>query len=219
MDSKQVDQICERYKALYTGIVGDVLDSLGRREQVLPYYLTAFTRADRLAGLAFTGLGEPAGVESDDSLLRLEMLDSITPGTVSIWSCGGHMESAHWGEIMSTAARARGCTGAVIDGGVRDVPFIDILGFPVFARFKSPGSSIGRWSIKAWQIPITIGKTAIVPGDLIFGDSDGVVVVPQAMIEDVLAEAETRVHNETGMRGELSRGLSMKDAFAKYGVF
>ncbi len=120
---------------------------------------------------------------------------------------------------MSTAASARGCTGAVIDGGVRDVPFIDRLKFPVFAAFKCSASSIGRWEIKAWQVPITIGKTAVMPGDLVFGDTDGVVIVPQALIEDVLVEAEARTHRETGMRGELSKGLSMKDAYAKYGAF
>jgi regulator of RNase E activity RraA len=90
-----------------------------------------------VAGPAFTGQGYPcASTKNDDTQTRLGMLDSITPGAVSVWATGGSLECAHWGEIMSTAARERGCTGAVVDGGVRDLDFIDIMKYPVFAKFK-----------------------------------------------------------------------------------
>jgi regulator of RNase E activity RraA len=145
------------------------------------------------------------------------MLDSIEPGTVSIWSCGGSAQCAHWGEIMSTAARQRGCTGAVIDGGVRDVDFIDAMEYPVFARFKSAGSSIGRWDIMEYQIPIQIGETTIHPGDFVFGDTDGVVIVPNALTLEVLEAAEDIFARESGMREELRRGVPVKEAFGKYG--
>ena len=118
------------------------------------------------------------------------MLDSITPGTVSVWSTGGSMDCAHWGEIMSTAVKQRGCTGAVIDGGVRDVDFVNAMNYPVFAKFKCSASSVGRWDIVDCQVSIKIGNTVVHPGDFVFGDTDGVVVIPKDMTMDVLVAAE-----------------------------
>jgi len=173
---------------------------------VLPHYITPFTVANRLAGPAFTGQGYPcADPTSDDTPTRLAMLDSITPGTVSVWACGGSLDCAHWGEIMSTAARERGCIGAVIDGGVRDLDFVNAMGYPVFARFKCSASSISRWEIKQYQVPIRIGSTVIRPGDFVFGDIDGVVIVPQEIVTDILVAAEDVYRRESGMREELRR--------------
>jgi regulator of RNase E activity RraA len=203
---------------LYTGAIADILDKNGFRHQVLPNNLTAFTMAHRVAGPAFTGQGYPcASTTDDDTPTRLAMLDSITPGTVSVWACGGSSDCAHWGEIMSTAARERGCTGAVVDGGVRDLDYINAMGYPVFARFRSSASSIGRWNIREYQISIKVGNTIIHPGDFVFGDIDGVVVVPRDIVIDVLTAAEDVYRREGAMRDELRRGVPIKDAYAKYG--
>ena len=118
---------------------------------------------------------------------------------------------------MSTAARERGCTGAVLDGGVRDVDFVNAMKYPVFARFKCAASSIGRWDIKEYQVPVKIGNTVIHPGDFVFGDIDGVVVVPKEMTLEILIAAEGVFERESGMRRELRSGVSVKDAYAKYG--
>jgi len=118
---------------------------------------------------------------------------------------------------MSTAARERGCTGAVVDGGVRDVDFINAMKYPVFARFKCSASSIGRWDISECQVPVKIGDTIIRPGDFVFGDTDGVVIVPQAIILEVLVAAEDVYQREGSMREQLRQGVSIKDAYAKYG--
>jgi 4-hydroxy-4-methyl-2-oxoglutarate aldolase len=220
MDNTDLKDICDRYSKLYSGAIADMLDKKGFRNQILPYYITPFTHVDRICGIAFTGQGYPAAsTRDDDTNERLTMLDSITPYTISVWACGGHLESAHWGEIMSVAARERGCLGAVVDGGVRDVPYIDEMKFPVFARFKSVASSIGRWNIRHWQVPIKIGGTTIDPGDFVFCDTDGVVVVPRDMIMEVLVDAEDVFVREGGMRRELSQGLSMTEAYKKYGAF
>ena len=209
-----------RYLKLYTGAIADMLDKAGHRHQVLPRYVTPFTNANRVAGPAFTGQGYPcASTTNDDTQTRLDMLDSIRPGTVSVWATGGSLDCAHWGEIMSTAARERGCTGAVIDGGVRDLDFIDAMNYPVFAKFRCSASSVGRWDIKEYQIPIKIGDTVIHPGDFVFGDIDGVVIVPKDMTLDILVAAEGLYERESGMREELRRGLPIKDAYAKYGAF
>jgi regulator of RNase E activity RraA len=214
------EEICRRYLKLYTGAIADMLDKAGHRNQVLPRYVTAFTQANRLAGPAFTGQGYPcASTTNDDTQTRLDMLDSIRPGTVSVWATGGSLDCAHWGEIMSTAARERGCTGAVIDGGVRDLDFINAINYPVFAKFRSSASSIGRWDIKAYQVAIKIGDTVIHPGDFVFGDIDGVVIVPQDLTLSILNSAEELYERESGMRRELRSGVSIKDAYAKYGSF
>jgi regulator of RNase E activity RraA len=211
-------EVRRRFLQLYTGAISDTLDKKGYRNQVLPRYLTAFTVANRVAGPAFTGQGYPcANTADDDTQTRLSMLDSIRPGTVSVWACGGSIACAHWGEIMSTAARERGCTGGVIDGGVRDLDFINAMGYPVFAAFKCSASSLGRWNIKEYQVPIKIGSTIVHPDDFVFGDIDGVVIVPKDTVLDVLTSAEDVYRRESSMREELRQGVPIKDAYAKYG--
>jgi regulator of RNase E activity RraA len=213
-----VAEVAGRFLKLYTGAISDILDKRGYRNQVLPHYITPFTVANRVAGVAFTGQGYPcADTSHDDTRTRLKILESITPGTVSVWATGGSMDCAHWGEIMSTAVRQRGCTGAVVDGGVRDVDFVNAMNFPVFAKFKCSASSIGRWDITDCQVTIRVGNTIVHPGDFVFGDIDGVVIIPKDITMDVLAAAEEIYRRESGMREELRRGVSVTDAYAKYG--
>jgi regulator of RNase E activity RraA len=216
--TENVAEIADRFLRLYTGAISDILDKGGYRNQVLPNYITPFTTADRVAGVAFTGQGYPcADIKHDDTKTRLKILDSITPGTVSVWSTGGSMDCAHWGEIMSTAVKQRGCTGAVVDGGVRDVDFINAMKYPVFAKFKSSASSVGRWDIIDCQISVKVGNTVIHPGDFVFGDTDGVVVIPKELTMDVLVSAEDIFERERGMREELRQGVTVTAAYAKYG--
>jgi 4-hydroxy-4-methyl-2-oxoglutarate aldolase len=211
-------EIAGRFLRLYTGAISDILDKRGYRNQVLPYYITPFTAANRVAGIAFTGQGYPcADTSHDDTRTRLNILESITPGTVSVWATGGSMDCAHWGEIMSTAVRQRGCTGAVVDGGVRDVDFVNAMNYPVFAKFKCSASSVGRWDITDCQVTIRVGNTVVHPGDFVFGDIDGVVIIPKDITLDVLAAAEEIYRRESRMREELRRGVSVADAYAKYG--
>lgn len=213
-------ELSKRYKALYTGAVADLLDARGLRQQVLPHYIMPVTVDMVVAGPAFTGQGYPVDdVSSDDSNMRIRMLDSIEPGTVSVWSAAGHTSAAHWGEIMSNAARERGCTGAVVDGGLRDTGFVLKMGFPVFCRFRCAASSVGRWEIREWQVPIKIGETTINPGDFVFGDVDGVVIVPKELTVEVLLEAEQFAERENKMRVELASGTTVSEVYQKYGKF
>lgn len=212
--------VIKRYKTLYTGAVADVLDRLGLRNQVLPYYIAPVTNDLIVAGPAFTGQGYPvADIANDDSQTRINMLESIKPDTVSVWSSLGHFESAHWGEIMSNAARERGCSGAVVDGGLRDTHFVLQMKFPVFCRFRCAASSIGRWEIKEWQIPVKIGNTVIRPDDFVFGDIDGVVVVPKEATIEVLEKTEHKVGQEKKMRVDLRKGVTVSEVYKKHGSF
>jgi len=209
-----------RFAKLYTGVVADVLDALGRREQVLPQRIGPVTLGMKIAGPAFPGRGEPTDDPThDDSQQRLAMLESVPVGSVSVWDCGGHQGSAHWGEIMTRAVRERGSVGAVIDGGLRDTSFVLDLEFPVFCASRSAASSIGRSDIVEWNEEITVGSTLVRPGDWIFGDVDGVVVVPIEMVEDVIAEAEDRAAREATMRTELEAGAKPSEAYARLGTF
>jgi 4-hydroxy-4-methyl-2-oxoglutarate aldolase len=215
-----IGEMCERYKKLYTGAVGDILDKRGYRDQILPYYINPIRNDMLIAGPAFTGYGESHNDPTEnDTRMRLAMLEEITPHSISVWATHGNFSAAHWGEIMSTAARERGCTGAVLDGGVRDTSFILEMNFPVFCRFKCSASSIGRWSIRKFQVPILIGQTQIVPDDFIIGDIDGVVVIPQAVAYEVLTEAEEISALEREMRAELRKGARITEVYKKYGSF
>ena len=215
-----LNEIVKRYKALYTGAVSDTLDEMGLRNQALPHYIAPVKMDMMVAGPAFTGQGYPVDdVSNDDSSSRIEMLESIKPGTVSVWQTNGHMKSAHWGEIMSNAARERGCTGAVVDGGLRDTNFVLKMGFPVFCRFRIVASSVGKWEIKEWMIPIKVGETTINPDDFVFGDIDGVVVVPKDLTVEVLLKTEEVVTRENNMRAELSKGVTVSEVYRKYGKF
>ncbi len=218
MSTEHWESICRRYRQLYVGAISDILDKNGYRNQALPFYIRPFTKEKSIAGAAFTGQGYPcADAGNNDTEIRLAMLESIEPGTISVWACGGSTDCAHWGEMMSMAASQRGCTGAVIDGGVRDLDFVDRMSYPVFAKFQSPASSVGRWAIREWQIPVRVGNTIVHPGDFIFGDTDGVVVIPRPLTLEVLQAAEDVFRREGGMREELRRGVSVKDAYSRYG--
>ncbi len=216
-----VTEMCKRYRELYSGAIADILDKRGYRQQVLPNYIHQMTRGnEKIAGPAFTGYGEeiPEGSE-DDSRVRVEMLEHIEPDTVSVWQTNGHLLAAHWGEIMSNAARQKGCTAAVLDGGVRDLDFINKMGFPVYCKFACSASSVGRWSIRKYQVPITIGNTTIYPRDFLMGDSDGVVVIPKDIAFEVLEEAEQFKKKENSMREVLNKGVNVKEMYEQFGTF
>lgn len=220
MEKLTTEELVNRFKKLYVGAVSDTMDELGLRSQSLPYYIMPLQLEMVVAGPAFTGQGYPiTDTSNDDSSSRIRMLESIKPGTVSVWSSAGHFGAAHWGEIMSNAARERGCTGAVIDGGLRDTGFVLKMGFPVFYRFRCPTSSIGRWAIREWQVPIKIGETTIQPDDFIFGDVDGVVVIPKEVTQEVLVKTETLMERETRMRVDLSQGVTVSEIYRKHGKF
>jgi len=118
-----------------------------------------------------------------------------------------------------TSLKARGVAGCVLDGGCRDVGFILEEGFPVFTRFVTPEDSTWRWELEATQVPVTIGSVRIEPGDWVIGDDDGVVVVPAAIAEGVLAEAEQKAATESQIRVAVRDGMSPLEAYERYGTF
>jgi regulator of RNase E activity RraA len=151
--------------------------------------------------------------------MLIKMLESLSPHTVAVMNPGGDLSSSHWGEIMTLSARQRGCTGAVVAGGIRDAAYILKTKFPIFVKFYMPASSVSRFELKELQVPIRIGEVCILPGDFILGDVDGVVVIPAALTEEILLEAERKMRNEAEMRRALRRGMPLKEVNKKYGAF
>ena len=127
-----------------------------------------------------------------------------------------------FGELIATGMKERGCVGALVDGGIRDVRWIGELGFPVYARYRTPVQSIGRWRVTGWGDPVpmpgaTTAEVTVAPGDLVLADDDGAIVVPAGVAEQVLERAEALGAKEVAIRKELADGLSLSDALARFG--
>jgi regulator of RNase E activity RraA len=210
----------ERFSAVYTAALADVLDDRGYREQVLPPEIRGLAPGTRLAGRAFTVEGRAVDHGDWDGSIRktLAMLGAVPADHVAVYQCN-HDRSAHFGELSATSLLARGVAGCVIDGGCRDTRFILDEGFPVFARHVTPEDCTWRWEVVATQTPITIGTVVVRPGDWVVGDDDGVIVVPQEVAEEVLAEAETKVGTENAIRAAVRDGTSPLEAYERYGTF
>jgi 4-hydroxy-4-methyl-2-oxoglutarate aldolase len=205
--------------SLYTAAVCDSLDHLGYRHQAMREFIRPLFQSCCFAGWARTILcADVYHTPSDPYRLEIEALDSVLPGEVVIVSSAGSIQNAPWGELLSTAAQARGGKGAVIDGLVRDVRKIEALGFPVFARGVKPVDSMGRGMVIDYNIPIESGGVLVSPGDLIFADFDGVVAIPPKVVSDTIRLASEKAAKENSSRQELKAGGYLRDVFNKYGV-
>ncbi len=223
MSSEHQAALRERFRAVETSNVADVLDTLGLTDQGLAASFRPFPAgAAKLAGWAFTINGEMATDESaGGDPVKLEACSQLEPGAVAVWAGAGE-GVCFFGELIALGMQERGCAGALVDGGVRDVDWLGVHGFPVFARYRTPIQSIGRWRVTghggAVELPgATIPAVTIEPRDFILGDADGVIVVPVAVVEDVLERAEGLQSREREIRADIAAGLSLTDALAKYG--
>jgi 4-hydroxy-4-methyl-2-oxoglutarate aldolase len=219
MSAVELHNVAWMRRALYSAVVADVLDSLGLREQVVGVELRLASGTGMLVGRAKTTLWEDFdAVDPRPYELELKAVDECRADDVLIAAAGGSMRSAIWGELLSTAARNRGCAGAIVDGAVRDVAKMQELGFLAFARGTSPRDSLHRQRVVAIDVPVDIGSVRIAPGDLVFADLDGIVVVPQAVEHDAISKAWEKVTAESRTRDEIRAGLKAAEVFRKYGV-
>lgn len=213
----------DRFAAIYTAALADILDARGFHDQTLPPSIRPLERGATMAGQAYTVKGRPAentGEGDYDRAIRkvLTMLGDVPEGHVAVYACNQDV-SAHLGELSVTSLKTRGVAGCVLDGGCRDIRFILEEGFPVFTRFVTPEDSTWRWELEATQVPVTIGRVRIEPGDWVVGDDDGVVVVPTAVAADVLTEAETKAATENEIRAAVREGVKPLEAYERYGTF
>ena len=204
---------------LYTAVVSDALDALGYKHQAVCVELRPLTWDGLLVGRCKTTLwADMAHVDPKPYELELEAVDSCQENDVMIASAGGSMRSGIWGELLSTAAKNTGCVGAIVDGAVRDVAKMRAMGFPVFAKGTSPYDSQNRQRVIDYDVPVEIGGVLFEPGDLVFADIDGIVVVPKAIEQEALARAWNKVHEENITRDAIKNGMKATEAYKKYGT-
>jgi len=212
-------------RELFSAVLGDVMDARGMRHQFLPAEIRALDPATVLVGRAKTVLeadcaSTTVGAEGREKPfgLMFEALDSLREGEIYICT-GGSPRYALWGELMSTRARMLKAAGAIVDGYHRDTRGIQTLGFPLFSRGSWAQDQGVRGRVIDFDCPIEYETGAMVePGDLLFGDLDGVVVVPRSVEAEVIDAALEKVHGENKVRDAILGGMSTLEAFDMFRI-
>lgn len=213
------EELCARYEKLYTGAVNDVLREATLMDQALPSDIMPLRFEMTSCGIAYTIRSNPDPTVGEEMEIRARMLDDMPRNCCVVWDAGDELEAAHWGEVMTASAIARGARCAVVNGGMRDTHQVLEQKFPIFYRYRSSNGSLGRTKITGYNVPVRIGKVYIKPGDVIFGDVDGVVVIPRAIAYEVLVRAEEIKSNEKEMRGWVREGFSAIEMVNNGGYF
>ncbi len=216
--SRTLDEIRTK---LFASVLSDCLDQAGLMDQALPSRIRPLDDASVMVGRARTAAfmevyHVPEGVNPYE--LEIALIDSLKKDEIPVFACSNPVRVAPWGELLSTASKYRGAAGALMDGCVRDIKPIRKMGFPVFHGGIAPLDSKGRGKIMAIDVPIECAGVKIESGDLIFGDADGVVVIPKAHEKRVLDLAFEKISGERNTLADLQRGDKLADVFARYGI-
>jgi regulator of RNase E activity RraA len=211
-----VPELIDRLLKIQVAAVSDVLDKRGLWEQHLPHQIKPLDNAQKVAGPAFTIKGQSTA--QLDVGLGPKVIDSLTPDCVVVWDTTGEQRASHWGDLMGAAAKAKGARGVVIDGGVRDIQELLGMSFPVFARYRTAAGTPGRWKITEINEPVRIDGVLIRPGDFIFGDLDGIVVIPAEIVEEVVTEAEIVQAAELKIREAVEAGGHLATIYGQSGL-
>ena len=216
------NEIRKRFLEVDTSNVADVLDELGLPDQGLAAEFAPYPAdAGRLAGFAYTIRGQMMPYPLGGDAEKMKACQGLSEGEVSVWSGDGE-GICYFGELIALGMRERGCVGSLVDGGIRDVRWLGQHKFPVYARYRTPVQSIGRWKVTGWQTPVKLrGATSkyvsVEPGDFILGDEDGVIVIPARVLDQVLLRAEELTRKEVAIRAEIAKGLSLAEALETFG--
>lgn len=212
---------------LFTAVVGDVMDRMGLLHQFLPPRIRPLRPDTKLVGRAMTVLeadvfSEEPGPNSDGPMSRpfglmLRALDDLKAGEVYLCA-GASPRYALWGELMSTRAQKLGAAGAVVDGYHRDTDGILSLGFPTFSHGSYAQDQGPRGKVVDFRVPLELGGVRVEPGDVVFGDVDGVCVVPQDAGEEVFRRAFEKARAEGLVERAIKDGMGAQDAFDRFGV-
>lgn len=216
------DDIRTRFAAIDTSVVADILDEMGRFDQGLSADFGPYpASAGKLAGWAYTVRGQMVPYEGTGDAAKMEAANGISLGEVSVWSGDGE-GICYFGELIALGMRERGSVGALVDGGIRDVRWIGEMAFPVYARYRTPVQSIGRWRVTGRQENVyvrgaTTTRVLVRPGDFVLGDEDGAIVIPSDIVVPVLERSEQLTAVEQRIRAEVAGGLTLQDALQKFG--
>jgi regulator of RNase E activity RraA len=214
-------------RELFSAVIGDVMDKIGFLHQFLPPAIVPLERKMIVCGRAMTVLeadcfdevveGSHNALSARPFGLMMEALDSLKAGEVYVCT-GSSPRYALWGELMTVRAIKCGAAGAVVDGYSRDTRSVLSLGFPTFSHGSYAQDQGPRGKVLDYRIPIQVGQVRVSPGDIVFGDLDGVCVVPKAAEREILAGAFDKARKEKVVRKALEEGLPAKDVFEKYGI-
>ena len=206
-------------KRFYAAVIADILDDYGYRNQAMSHIIRPLKPETVVAGRAKTVLcSDVYEIPELPYQKENEAVDRLTANQVLVCTTNGSVRYSFWGELLSTAAVARSATGAVIDGFTRDTKAIIEMDFPVFTTGRLPTDSKGRGEVVDYDVPIDCGGVTVNTGDIVFGDDDGVVVIPQEVEQQVIQSAFRKVSQENQIRQELLEGASVRSVFDKYGI-
>jgi|ERR1017187_635901 4-hydroxy-4-methyl-2-oxoglutarate aldolase len=211
------------HTGLYVAAVCDILDSLDYRNQTMHQRLRPLLPDRTKCGFlgrarTFRWMEADYVIEEDPYGVEIDALDSLKPGDVVVHSTDFAGTNAPWGELMSTVAMRNGAVGCVCDSQIRDCNQIIDMGFPVYYTGIRPLDSKGRGIVMAYDVPVRCGGVLVRPGNLIFADFDGIVVIPNEVEEAVISQAKEKVHKENLSRRDLLDGKSLREVFTKHGV-
>ena len=213
------EELFARYEKLYTGAINDVLRELTLIDQALPHDIMPLRDEMTVCGEAFTVKSAPNCMIEGEMTFRAQMLDDFKAGSVVVWDTSDDVEASLWGGVMTATAITKGIRGAVIAGGIRDTKQILEQNFPVFYKYRTSNGSLGRCMITHYQVPVKIGKVTVRPGDIIFGDIDGVLCIPREIAYDVLLRAEGIERNEVDIFSWVRQGDTISEIIDKGGYF
>lgn len=220
-----VEDIARRYKRLYTALIYDTLEiEFGMGGRAMDGGIYPLLHDMKVAGPAFTTVRRTTPIR-DEYIhnMRLGLVNSMTPGCVLLTDSQNNKNCGQFGEITATTMRAHGCVGAVIDGSTRDSTLLVKMGFPTFCRFRSPVEGLGRSITVDYMVPIYVrgvdGMLRVDPGDYVFGDMDGVVIVPKELTVKVLEVAEKAYEAEKGSRAAMASGEDPFEVYNRFGRF
>jgi 4-hydroxy-4-methyl-2-oxoglutarate aldolase len=208
-------------KHLYVASVCDILDEMGYRNQAMHQRLRPLLSDIRHCGFVgrartFHWVETDVIIEEDPYGLEIEAMDSLKAGDVVVHSTDYRGTNAPWGELMSTISKSKGVVGCVCDSQIRDCIKIMEMNFPVFYAGIRPLDSKGRGMVVGYDVPIQCGEVLVNPGDLVYSDFDGIVVVPKEVESELFHRAKEKVENENHSRIELQNGRSLREVYNKY---
>jgi len=214
------DAVTDRLQACYTGVVHDVMRAMGLKDFTFPPELRPILPERPLAGPAFTIVGRPApGADAHETLLAWTgLLSQAKAGHVWV-SQPNDRVVAHMGELSAETLKNKGVRGCVTDGFVRDVNFLLDIGFQTWCRGYTPRDIVGYWLPEAVEVEIRIGDVVVAPGDYLVGDRDGLIRLPAARAEEIVAQAEAAIATENKVRTAILAGTDPQQAYLHYGKF
>lgn len=217
MNSKHTFE--EMKETLYSAVIADILDEMGYRNQAMANDILPLKVDDVVCGTAFTVLATDVyEIPAEPYKFEFEAVDHLQPGDVMVATTNGSTCSGFWGELLTNGCLKRGAVGCVLDGYSRDTKEIRKLPFSLFLKGTNPLDSKGRTDVIAYQCTVVCGGVEVHPGDVIFGDCDGIVVVPKDIAEECIDRAFEKVKAEDVVRDELRSGVSTTEVYAKYGI-